>query len=89
MSDIPEDIRATAASSIDWTAQRRTIPEAIDFIARALLSEREATEARTIERCAKVALTFAPATQDTWSDAIAEKCEEIAAAIRSQAKDHP
>ena len=58
MTDIPEDIRA-AARDLRRVVHISSNPKSCDeAIARALLSEREATEARTIERCAKVAETM-------------------------------
>lgn len=87
MSDIPEDIRATAERNIDQIAKGMALEDAYDIIASALLAERNAT----IERCAKVAETATPfipgLTSHDENNVRVLEGEKIAAAIRSQAKE--
>ena len=42
-----------------------------------------------LEEAAKVAESCAPATQDTWSTELAERCDMVAAAIRALIPKEP
>lgn len=76
--EIPETVWAEAKALVnefgkdDPQVYRQAYSE---LVARAIMAERE--------RAADVAMRYAPATQDTFSDAIYDVCESISQAIRN------
>lgn len=69
MTEIPDDVMKAARKAIEDASGG-----AVMCIARAILTERE--------RCAKVAISHAPATQDFADAPLQDMAKRIAAAIR-------
>ena len=74
MTEIPDDVKKAAVVAFNTAIDMDRYEGSYEVIARAILAERE--------RCAKVAISHAPATQDFADAPLQDMAKRIAAAIR-------